>query len=252
MSMLSLRNVSKTYMSRAGMASRRALGPLSLDLDVSEFAAVMGPSGSGKTTMLNLIGLIDKPDSGSILFDGADTGCLVGPALSEFRRKKVGIVFQDANLIDTMTLEENIALPLAFDRVDPAGIDARISELASALGIADILGKYPCEASGGQRQRAAAARALACVPRLLLADEPTGALDSRSGRELMESFAALNSELGSAVLMVTHDPFAASWARRVLFLRDGRLFTEIRRSGQRREFFDRIMEVQAAMEGEGR
>lgn len=252
MPLLSLRKLSKTYGSRAGSAAHRALSDVSFELGEAEFAAVMGPSGSGKTTMLNLIGLIDRPDSGSILFESFDTGRLEGPELAEFRRRSIGIVFQDSNLIDTMTLEENIALPLAFDRAEPGLIESRISELAEALAIGDILGKYPCEVSGGQRQRAASARALACAPRLLLADEPTGALDSKAGRELMESFESLNASRGSAVLMVTHDPFAASWARRVIFLRDGRLFTEIRRSGDRRAFFDRIMEVQAAMEGEAR
>jgi putative ABC transport system ATP-binding protein len=252
MSLLSLRNLTKTYVSRSGPASCRALADVSLELEEAEFAAVMGPSGSGKTTMLNLIGLIDRPDSGSILFENFDTERLEGPELSEFRRRSIGIVFQDSNLIDTMTIEENIALPLAFDRAGRSLIEARVAELAAALAIGDILGKYPCELSGGQKQRAASARALACGPRLLLADEPTGALDSKAGRELMECFESLNASRGSAVLMVTHDPFAASWARRVLFLRDGRLFTEIRRSGDRRAFFDRIMEVQAAMEGEAR
>jgi ABC-type antimicrobial peptide transport system, ATPase component len=252
MTLLSLRSVSKTYMARSGSAARRALDSVSLDLESSDFVAVMGPSGSGKTTMLNLIGLIDRPDSGSILYEGFDTSRLAGSELSDFRRRSIGIVFQDANLIDTMSLEENIALPLAFDRAEGERIDERIASLSAALGIGDILGKYPAEVSGGQRQRAASARALACGPRLLLADEPTGALDSRSGRELMECFSSFNETLGSAVLMVTHDPFAASWARRVLFLRDGQIFTEIRRAGERRDFFDRIMEVQAAMEGQSR
>jgi putative ABC transport system ATP-binding protein len=260
MPVLSLRDISKTYLSRSGMASRRALDTVSLDIGEGEFAAVMGPSGSGKTTLLNMIALIDRPDSGSILFEGREAGSLTGAALSDFRRRKIGFVFQDSSLIDTMTIGENIALPLAFDRVAGEALRARIAALAKALGIEELLGKYPCETSGGQRQRAASARALACGPRLLLADEPTGALDSKAGRQLMETFASLvapgaasgAAAGGSSILMVTHDPFAASWAGRVLFLRDGRLFTEIRRSGDRREFFDRIMEVQSAMEGESR
>jgi putative ABC transport system ATP-binding protein len=249
MPVLSLRDISKTYLARSGAASIRALDSVSLEIGEGEFVAVMGPSGSGKTTLLNMIALIDRPDSGSLLFEGADAGALTGTALSEFRRRKIGFVFQDSSLIDTMTIEENIALPLAFDRVAGEALRARVLSLAQALGIEAILGKYPCETSGGQRQRAASARALACGPRLLLADEPTGALDSKAGRQLMEAFASLGN---SAILMVTHDPFAASWAGRVLFLRDGRLFTEIRRTGDRREFFDRIMEVQSAMEGESR
>lgn len=260
MPVLSLRDISKTYLARSGSASIRALDSVSLEIGEGEFAAVMGPSGSGKTTLLNMIALIDRPDSGSIRFEGSDAAVLAGAALSEFRRRKIGFVFQDSSLIDTMTIAENIALPLAFDRVAGEELRARVSSLAQALGIESILGKYPCEASGGQRQRAASARALACGPRLLLADEPTGALDSKAGRQLMEAFASLSaggasaagSAAESAILMVTHDPFAASWAGRVLFLRDGRLFTEIRRTGDRREFFDRIMEVQSAMEGEAR
>jgi len=252
MPVLSLREVTKTYAARSGSASRRALDSISLDIWDGEFAVLMGPSGAGKTTILNLVALIDKPDSGSILFEGEDSRSLTGKALAEFRRRKIGFVFQDSSLIDTMTLEENVILPLALDRAEPEGSTARAAALAAALGISEVMGKFPCEVSGGQRQRAASARALASRPRLLLADEPTGALDSKSGRELMECFASLNESEKSAILMVTHDPFAASWAKRVLFLLDGRLFAEIRRTGDRRAFFDRIMEVQAAMEGGAR
>jgi ABC-type lipoprotein export system ATPase subunit len=252
MPLLSVRDLSKTYASRFGGPACRAVNSVSLDLEKAEFTAVMGPSGSGKTTLLNLLALIDRPDSGKIVIDGRDSGELRGDELADFRRRKLGFVFQDSSLIDTMTIRENIALPLALDRKPAALIEARIGELAEALGIGEILGKYPCETSGGQRQRAASARALACSPAILLADEPTGALDSKSGRDLMERFRLLNETEGAAILMVTHDPFAASWARRIVFLRDGALFSEIRRSGERREFFDRILEVQAAMEGSSR
>jgi ABC-type lipoprotein export system ATPase subunit len=252
MPILKVSDLTKTYSDGRGTASRRALDSISFEVEEGEFVAVMGPSGSGKTTMLNLVALLDRPDSGSIAFEGADPRSLSGPSLSEFRRRKVGFVFQDSSLIDTMTLEENIVLPLALDGLPPELADARLRELADALGIGDVLRKYPCETSGGQRQRAAAARALGCRPSLLLADEPTGALDSKAGRELMECFASRSASGESAILMVTHDPFAASWAGRVLFLLDGRLFTEIRRAGDRRSFFDRIMEVQAAMEGGAR
>jgi ABC-type lipoprotein export system ATPase subunit len=252
MPLLTVRDLAKTYSSRFGGPACRALSGVSLELDRGEFVAVMGPSGSGKTTLLNLVALIDRPDTGAIMLDGQDSRELRGDALSDFRRKRLGFVFQDASLIDTMTVAENIALPLALDRMSKAEIAARIDDLTSALGIDEILRKYPCETSGGQRQRAAAARALACRPSLLLADEPTGALDSKSGRDLMERFASLNEAGQAAILMVTHDPFAASWARRVVFLRDGQVFTEIRRGGERKAFFDRILEVQAAMEGAGR
>jgi putative ABC transport system ATP-binding protein len=249
MSVLSLRDVTKIYASKSGAASRRALDRVGLDVEAGEFAVIMGPSGAGKTTLLNVVALFDRPDSGAILLDGDEVLGLSGDALAVFRRRKIGFVFQDASLIDTMTLEENVALPLAFDRVAPRAVRERVSELASALGIEEAMSRFPCDVSGGQRQRAACARALACGPRLLLADEPTGALDSKAGRDLMERFAALKDSSAGSILMVTHDPFAASWSDRVLFLRDGRFFTEIRRSGDRAAFFDRIMEAQAAMEG---
>jgi len=247
MSVLSLRDISKTYAAPSGAASRRALDRVSLDVAEGEFAAIMGPSGAGKTTLLNMVALVDRPDSGSVVVGGADVLGLSGDGLAEFRRRKIGIVFQDSSLIDTMTLEENIALPLAFDRAPADAVRARVSELAAALGIEEAIGRFPCDVSGGQRQRAACARALACRPGLLLADEPTGALDSKAGRDLMERFASIKDS--SSILMVTHDPFAASWADRAVFLRDGRLFTEVRRAGDRRVFFDRIIEVLAAMEG---
>jgi putative ABC transport system ATP-binding protein len=249
MSVLTLIDVTKVYAARNGAVSRRALDRIGLEIQDGEFAAVMGPSGAGKTTMLNIVALVDRPDTGSVLVDGADVLGLSGDELAAFRRRAIGFVFQDASLIDTMTLEENIALPLAFDRAPAEAIRARVSALGAALGIEEELGRFPCDVSGGQRQRAACARALACGPRLLLADEPTGALDSKAGRDLMECFASLKASGAGSILMVTHDPFAASWSDRVLFLRDGRLFTEIRRTGDRRAFFDRIMEVQAAMEG---
>jgi ABC-type lipoprotein export system ATPase subunit len=249
---IAFRGVSKTYRSGAGGPPHRALDSISLEVGRGEFVAVMGPSGSGKTTMLNLAGLIDRPDSGEILLEGESGRALAGRELADFRRRRLGFVFQDSNLIDTMTLGENILLPLALDGAGEAGAARRVDELARSLGIAELLAKYPCETSGGQRQRAAAARALALRPSILLADEPTGALDSRAGRGLMECFESLNASSGSAILMVTHDPFAASWAGRVLFLRDGELFTELRRAGDRRAFFERIMAVVSAMEGETR
>lgn len=243
------KNLIKTYGSRLGGVSTRALSDLSLDVEKGEFTAVMGPSGSGKTTLLNMLALIDTPDSGSVIVNGNNVSVLKGDALADFRRKTIGFVFQDSSLLDTLSIEENIALPLALGRVSVNQIKEKVTQAAKALGIIDILKKYPCEVSGGQKQRAASARALVVEPALLLADEPTGALDSRSSRDLLERFSAINSDCGTAILMVTHDPFAASWAKRVLFLRDGALFTEIRSGGDRKVFFDRIMEVQAAMEG---
>ena len=252
MPVLSAAGLTKCYGGASGVAARRALDSVSLEIREGEFVAVMGPSGAGKTTLLNLIALVDRPDSGMLLIAGEPALALRGDELAEFRRRNLGFVFQDSQLIDTLTLRENIALPLALDRGAAGRALPRTQELAARLGIAELLDRYPAEVSGGQRQRAAAARALACGPALLLADEPTGALDSRSGRELMECFRDLNARDGAAVLMSTHDPFAASWARRVIFLLDGRTFAELRRVGERREFFDRIIEAQAAMEGNGR
>ena len=244
-----MRNISKTYGSRFGAVAVPALRGVSMDVARGEFVAVMGPSGAGKTTLLHAAALIDPPDSGSVFIDGQDSLGLKGDALADFRRRKIGFVFQDSSLLETLTLRENIELPLALGRVPRSESESRSSAIAASLGIGDISGKYPSEVSIGQRQRAAAARAVIIEPVVLLADEPTGALDSRSGRSLLDLFAALNAERGTAVLMATHDPFAASWARRVLFLRDGGIFTEIRAGNDRREFFDRIMEVQAAMAG---
>jgi putative ABC transport system ATP-binding protein len=248
MTVLSAVGLAKAYASPSNLV-QRAIDGVSLEIERGEFVALMGPSGSGKTTLLNLLALVDRPDAGAVSICGQDALRLAGNALSDFRRKQVGMVFQDACLIDTMTLGENVVLPLLLGRVEGRAVSERSRELAAALRIADIMDRYPSEVSGGQRQRAAVARALACAPVLLLADEPTGALDSRSGRELMELFCERNESEGAAMLMATHDPFAASWARRVVFLYDGRVFTEITRSGERRAFFERIIEVQAAMEG---
>jgi ABC-type lipoprotein export system ATPase subunit len=248
MVVLSVTELTKIYARLSGGPALRALDSVSLMLEKGEFVAIMGPSGSGKTTLLNLIALVDRPDAGRIEVDGVDALDLRGNELAEFRRRSIGLVFQDSHLIDTMTLGENIALPLALGGARANETAGRVSALAAALGIEEALDRYPSEVSGGQRQRAAAARALACGPSLLLADEPTGALDSRSSRELMERFRSRCESEGSAVLMTTHDPFSASWASRVVFLYDGRVFTELRRGGDRRAFFDRIIETQAAME----
>jgi len=248
MPVLSATGLMKTYAARCGRPTL-AVDRVSLAVERGEFVAVMGPSGSGKTTLLNLIALVDRPDAGAISICGSQALGLHDDALAEFRRKNIGMVFQDSSLIDTMTLGENVALPILLGGAGDREAEGRVGELASALGIADIMGRFPIEVSGGQRQRAAVARALACRPALLVADEPTGALDSRSGRDLMERLTERNESEGSALLMATHDPFAASWAARAVFLLDGRLFAEIRRSGDRRGFFDRIIETQAAMEG---
>ena len=234
-----------------GSAAARALDGVSLSLEAGEFVGVMGPSGSGKTTLLNCVATIDRPTSGSIVVDGRELTGLRGKELSRFRRERLGFIFQDCNLLDTLTAFENIALSLAIVKAPAGKIPGRVRETAELLGISDCLDKYPYQMSGGQQQRCAAARAIVTRPALVLADEPTGALDSRSARLLLERLEALYRELGATILMVTHDAFTASCCRRVVFLRDGRIFLELRREGQdRRAFFQKIIRVVSQMGGE--
>ena len=247
---LSVRNLEKVYGGRG--AQTRALDDVSLDVERGEFVAIMGASGSGKSTLLNCVSTIDSATSGRILVDGADVSSMRGRDLARFRRARLGFVFQDSNLLDTLTARENVALPLTISRVAAGETLSRVEGVARRLGIEKCLDKYPYQLSGGQQQRVAAARALVTRPSLIMADEPTGALDSKSARLLLECLEQLNRELSATVLMVTHDSFAASYTGRVVFIRDGRVFTELRRGDMgRREFFDRIMQVVAMMGGEG-
>ena len=247
---LSVRNLEKVYGGRG--AQTRALDDVSLDVERGEFVAIMGASGSGKSKLLNCVSTIDSATSGRILVDGADVSSMRGRDLARFRRERLGFVFQDSNLLDTLTARENVALPLTISRVAAGETLSRVEGVARRLGIEKCLDKYPYQLSGGQQQRVAAARALVTRPSLIMADEPTGALDSKSARLLLECLEQLNRELSATVLMVTHDSFAASYTGRVVFIRDGRVFTELRRGDMgRREFFDRIMQVVAMMGGEG-
>ena len=234
-----------------GSASTRALDGVSLSLEAGEFVGVMGPSGSGKTTLLNCVSTIDRPTSGSIVIDGKELTGLRGKELSRFRRERLGFIFQDCNLLDTLTAFENIALALAIVKAPSGEIPGRVEEMARLLGIEDCLGKYPYQMSGGQQQRCAAARAVVTHPALVLADEPTGALDSKSARLLLERLEVLNRERGATILMVTHDAFTASCCGRVVFLRDGKLFLELRREGRdRKAFFRQIIRVVSQLGGE--
>ena len=247
---LSVRNLEKVYGGRG--AQTRALDDVSLDVERGEFVAIMGASGSGKSTLLNCVSTIDSATSGRILVDGADVSSMRGRDLARFRRERLGFVFQDSNLLDTLTARENVALPLTISRVAAGETLSRVEGVARRLGIEKCLDKYPYQLSGGQQQRVAAARALVTRPSLIMADEPTGAVDSKSARLLLECLEQLTRELSATVLMVTHDSFAASYTGRVVFIRDGRVFTELRRGDMgRREFFDRIMQVVAMMGGEG-
>lgn len=230
----------------------RALNDVNFTVNRGEFVGIMGASGSGKSTLLNCVSTIDSATSGIIRINGQDVTRMKQAKLSQFRREELGFIFQDSNLLDTLTARENIALPLTIARVNAAEISTRVQDVAARLSISQVLDKYPYQMSGGQQQRVAAARALVTDPTMIMADEPTGALDSKSARLLLESLEALNRRLRATVLMVTHDSFAASYTSRVLFIRDGKIFTELRRGDtDRREFFDRIMEVVAMMGGEG-
>ena len=247
---LEVNDVEKVYGSRNNVT--RALADVSFAVDKGEFVGIMGASGSGKSTLLNCVSTIDTVTSGNVVINGADVTRMKHAKLTRFRREQLGFIFQDSNLLDTLTARENIALPLTIARVPAKETLARVEQVAQRLDIAGVLDKYPYQMSGGQQQRVAAARALVTDPAIILADEPTGALDSKNARLLLESIEAMNRQYQATVLMVTHDSFAASYTNRVLFIRDGRIFTELRRGDSpRREFFDRIMEVVAMMGGEG-
>ena len=229
----------------------RALDGVSLTVGSGEFVAVMGPSGSGKTTLLNCVSTIDRPTAGNIYVDGVEVTTLRHAELARFRRERLGFIFQDSNLLDTLTARENIALALTINRVAPREISIRVADVARRLQIEEVLDKMPHEMSGGQRQRVAAARAIVCDPSLVLADEPTGALDSKNSRRLLESLTELNAS-GATIIMVTHDSFAASYAGRVVFIKDGRVWSElVRGSKTRRRFFDEVMDTVSFLGGEG-
>ncbi|MCJ7797749.1 MAG: ABC transporter ATP-binding protein [Thermoleophilia bacterium] len=246
---LTVTNVRKIYGNRANITT--ALDDVSLEVADGDFVGIMGPSGSGKTTLLNCISTIDRVTAGHVMVGGDDVTRLKGDALARLRRERLGFIFQDFNLLDTLTGFDNIALALTISRIDHVEIDRRVEQAARRLGISSVLQKYPYQMSGGERQRVASARAIVTDPTLVLADEPTGALDSGSARVLLESFERLNLELGATILMVTHNPSAASYCRRILFIKDGRLFAEIARDGDdRKAFFGRIMEVVTLLGGD--
>lgn len=228
-----------------------ALNQISFEVQPGEFVAIMGASGSGKTTLLNCIATIDQVSSGQIIVANQDITKLKGNKLNQFRQKQIGFIFQDFNLLDTMNAFENIALALTIRNVPAKQVEEKVLQVASYLGITDILYKFPYEVSGGQKQRIAAARAIVADPAIVLADEPTGALDSKSARQMLEQFELLNERLNSTILMVTHDAFTASYTNRVLFVKDGQIFNEIYRGeSSRKEFFDEIIEVVALLGGD--
>ncbi len=246
---LEVKQIEKYYGNKSNLT--KAIDNISFNVDEGEFVGIMGASGSGKTTLLNCISTIDRVTAGHILINDEDITKLKGSNLNRFRREELGFIFQDFNLLDTLTAYENIALALTIQKVKPADIDRRVKEIAKKLGIIEILNKYPYQVSGGQKQRIASARAIITNPKIVLADEPTGALDSKSSRQLLESFETLNKKMGATILMVTHDAFTASYAERILFIKDGKIFNELfKGSATRKEFFGKIIEIVTLLGGE--
>ena len=245
---LRLEHIQKVYGN--GGSITRAIREISFRVEEGEFVGIMGASGSGKTTLLNCISTIDAVSAGHIYLDGQDVTEIKPKDLARFRREKLGFVFQDFNLLDTLTIGENIALVLAINRTPASQVEEKVRAMAQRLSIQEILSKYPYQVSGGQRQRCACARALIHGPRLLLADEPTGALDSHAAQMLLTTFAGIHRQMGATILMVTHDALTASYAQRILFLRDGEIFTELRRGSETRgTFFEKILQVLTMLGG---
>ena len=246
---LELINVEKYYGSKGNIT--KALDKVSFEVEKGELISIMGASGSGKTTLLNCISTIDRVTAGHIIINGEDITKLKGNNLNKFRREELGFIFQDFNLLDTLTAYENIALALTIQKVKANEIDRRVNEIAEKLGIKEILKKYPYQVSGGQKQRIASARAIITNPKLILADEPTGSLDSKSAKQLLMTFDYLHQKLNATILMVTHDAFTASYANRILFIKDGKIFNElVKGNDTRKQFFEKIIEVQTLLGGD--
>ena len=245
---LKIESIEKYYGNKSSLT--KAINNISFQVEKGEFVAIMGASGSGKTTLLNCISTIDKVTSGNIYVAGRNITNLNGKELNKFRREELGFIFQDYNLLDTMSLQDNIALPLSLNGVPASECIARTRQMGAMFGLKEHLEKYPYQLSGGQKQRGAACRALITNPKILFADEPTGALDSRSSKELLECLRAVNEKEKAAILMVTHDAFTASYAKEVYILSDGVIKCKINRGKDRKEFYDRIIDMQASMGGD--
>ena len=249
MELLNIQQIEKYYGSKSSLT--KAIDDISFTVEAGEFVAIMGASGSGKTTLLNCISTIDRVTAGHIFLEGVDVTKLKGKELNRFRREKLGFIFQDFNLLDTLTAFENIALALSIQKKPASEIEEAVKRVAGQLDITDVLDKYPWQMSGGEKQRTASARAIVTGPKLVLADEPTGALDSKSSKLLLERFRFLNEEHGATIMMVTHDSFTASYAGRVIFIKDGRIFHELSRGdNSRKQFFDRIIDVVTLLGGD--
>lgn len=245
---IEVRNLTKSY--GIGDTKVTAVDDVSFYVDKGGFIGIMGASGSGKTTILNILSTIDTMNSGQVFYDAVDISKMNEEELSDFRQKNLGFVFQDYNLLDTLNVEENIMLPMALMGKKKEDIETRIKNIAGALHIIDILEKFPYEISGGQKQRAACARALVNSPKLILADEPTGALDSKSSAMLLDTLQVMNRELGATILMVTHDVFSACYCEKILFLKDGKICIELERENMnQRDYLNRILDTQAGIGG---
>ena len=246
---LEVRNIEKYYGNKGNLT--KAIDNISFKIEKGEFVGIMGASGSGKSTLLNCISTIDRVTAGSIKVNGEEITNLKGNKLNKFRREELGFIFQDFNLLDTLSCYENIALALTIQKVPAKEIQKRVKEVSEKLGITDILKKYPYQVSGGQKQRVASARAIITNPKLVLADEPTGALESKAARMLLENFEYLNKIMNATILMVTHDAFTASYANRILFIKDGKIFNElVKGNDTRKQFFEKIIEVVTLVGGD--
>jgi putative ABC transport system ATP-binding protein len=248
--MIEVKHVSKSYGNK--LSSVKVLDNISFTVAEGEFVGIMGPSGAGKTTLMNILSTISLPTMGSVMIQGSEITKMKNNELSEFRRKKLGFIFQEFNLIDTLNAKDNILLPLAVERITKEEMEKRVLRVAQLLDIEDILKRYPDELSVGQRQRIAAARALVIRPQVIFADEPTGSLDSKSATELLNYLTTMNQVEKATILLVTHDPYTASYCNRILFIKDGVIFSEVVRSGTRNEFFERVIDMQATIGGGGK
>lgn len=240
----------KVYKGREKNSGTKALNGISLKIDSGDFVAIMGPSGSGKTTLLNVLSGIDRATAGTVQISGTGINEMPNDQLALFRRQRLGFVFQEFNLLDSLTLKENVMLPMVLDNKDANEIERRTNEVMSLFEISDIMDKYPYTVSGGQQQRTAISRAIVNNPEIVFADEPTGNLDSKSSKTVMKCFSKLNSLNNCTVIIVTHDPFAASYCNKVIFIKDGLINSEITRKGERKEFFEHILESLAVTGGE--
>lgn len=250
MHILKVENISKVYGSKKNSKEYVALKSISFQVNKGEFIGVMGPSGSGKTTLLNILGSIDKPSTGKVYMNDQDIVNLNKKQISQHRMNHIGFIFQDYNLLETMTIKENIILPLALKGQSVDAMEEELHKLSNDLGITEVLEKYPYEVSGGEQQRAAACRALITKPKMILADEPTGNLDSRSGKDLLELLKYINESYKATILMVTHDVFAASYCQKIMFIRDGEIYNELYAGDNQKEFFNAIIDVMSILRGE--